>query len=254
MRRCATFAVRFFAAMSAVALILLAALVGCGGSDSIVGRLTLTQTEEQAYTQETQESSTTELGIEANELTNKTQNAEVESTQSTRSVVPKASIPRLYWPTKRGAPIACRFGDDWVERGCDGRLKRHAGTDIDVKAGSPVYAAETGRIIVIGFDHRWQGWVTIEHTDRKGNRYTTVYWHINPLGKWKVGDVVKRGEQIGTVAKMKSEKDEHLHFGVRNAPYSNVANRGALPRTRSCSPDNPQFPEHFEDPLRYTSP
>jgi hypothetical protein len=41
---------------------------------------------------------------------------------------------------------------------------------------------------------------------------------------------------------------------MMHAPYSNVANRGALPATKSCGKDDPQFPEKFENPLLYTKP
>jgi murein DD-endopeptidase MepM/ murein hydrolase activator NlpD len=170
----------------------------------------------------------------------------------------RAQIPRLAWPTLSTLNnITLGFGADWVvKKGCDDKWKKHTGIDISAPdrdpkkvVGAPVYAAEQGKVIVVGNDPDWKGWVTIEHIDRNGQKFTTVYWHINP--SVRVGQTVKRGQQIGTIANMTSP---HLHFGVRNAPYSNVANRGALPATKSCGKDDPQFPEKFENPLLYTKP
>jgi murein DD-endopeptidase MepM/ murein hydrolase activator NlpD len=68
----------------------------------------------------------------------------------------------------------------------------------------------------------------------------------------KQGQAVRRGQQIGVVYDLGS--NSHLHFGIRNAAYSNVGNRGALPKTRSCGPSDPQWPEQTVNPLDYTKP
>jgi len=165
---------------------------------------------------------------------------EVGSAQST--------IPPLCWPTDRGATVIVRFGVDWVDFGCDGLRKLHVGLDIKVNANGPVYAAEDGIVRWRGTtkDHpEWKEGIVIEH-NINGVIFTTVYWHINP--SVKIGDLVTRRQQIGTVADM--GKDTHLHFGIRHAPYSEIAIRGALPRTKDC-PDGPKFPEKFIDPLNY---
>lgn len=158
------------------------------------------------------------------------------------------AIPPLRWPTDRGAPVGrFDFGSNWdclqCKKGCDDEYQLHTGIDIRVGKGRPVFAAEDGVVKVVGSDPTWKGWVTIEHR-LGGTVFTTVYWHITP--SVRAGQEVTRGQQIGTVADMGS--NTHLHFGVRHAPYSNVSNRGALPKTRDCGPDRPQFPEKFVDP------
>ncbi len=107
-------------------------------------------------------------------------------------------------------------------------------------------AAQGGVVKVVGADPAWKGWVTIEHQNSRGARYTTVYWHLSKVSV-KAGQTVKRGQQIGTVADLGG--NTHLHFGVRDAAYSNTSNRGGLPVT-ACT-DYPAWPESFKDPKRY---
>lgn len=162
-----------------------------------------------------------------------------------------AIIPTyLFWPTDPKARISTGFGDDWVAKGCDGLLKRHCAIDISVRKGRPVYAAEFGWVVMVGTDPTWKSWITVNHTDWQSRAYTTVYWHVNP--QVKIGDQVSKGQRIGTVADM--GLNSHLHFGIRNAPYSNIANRGALPRSKCKPSDDPKFPEFFVDPRKYTKP
>jgi hypothetical protein len=63
-------------------------------------------------------------------------------------------------------------------------------------------------------------------------------------------DPIKRGDLVGTIADLGS--NTHFHFGVRLAPYTNTANRGALPRAE-CGGD-PAFPEYFADPKTMMGP
>jgi len=133
---------------------------------------------------------------------------------------------------------------------CDGYLKKHAVIDILAPKWAPVFAAENATVVVVSYDPTWCYWATLEHRDWQGLRYTSVYWHIVPAVSQ--GQTVSRGQQIGWVADMGA--NTHLHFGGRNAPYSNTANRGALPRYTPCGTYDPVFPEVFVNPLWFTSP
>lgn len=72
------------------------------------------------------------------------------------------------------------------------------------------------------------------HKDSQGNKYTTVYWYLKNRKVFTSGNTktVTSGQKIAEVADMGSKT--HLHFGVRNASYSNTSNRGGLPTTK-CS-------------------
>ena len=89
------------------------------------------------------------------------------------------------------------------------RPKRHRGVDFLATKGTPVLAAARGRVITSYMKPR-VGWVVVIHHqefDRK-----TRYLHLegSPL---KVGDLVERGQQIGTVGLFEfSAGVEHVHI------------------------------------------
>lgn len=155
-----------------------------------------------------------------------------------------AKIPKLLWPTD-GGEVASGFGADWDYQGCDGRLQGHAGIDIAVPRGTPVYAAAAGVVLAVSGIPQGHGlqWIVLGHRDLAGKAYTTVYWHIIP--EVTVGKTVRRGRRIASVEGFGDF--EHVHFGVRNAAFGGPANSLSLPRSKGCVA--PQFPESFVDPL-----
>ena len=91
-----------------------------------------------------------------------------------------------------------------------GNTRHHAGVDIAVALGTPVYAAGDGKIIRAGYDKGY-GWVVeIRH---KGG-FVTRYAHLDKL--WlAAGDDVSIGEHLGNVGRSGSATGYHLHFEVR---------------------------------------
>ena len=102
-----------------------------------------------------------------------------------------------------------------------GSKKLHAGMDMAAPKGTPIYAAETGVVIVA---QSWSGYgncVIIDH----GGGLWTLYGHMSEILA-KKGDTVKRGEKIGLVGSTGQSTGNHLHFEVRKnsepvdpAPY-----------------------------------
>ncbi|MFB9278298.1 murein hydrolase activator EnvC family protein [Cohnella cellulosilytica] len=102
-----------------------------------------------------------------------------------------------------------------------GKKKLHAGMDMAAPKGTPIYAAETGVVIVA---QSWSGYgncVIIDH----GGGLWTLYGHMSEILA-KKGDTVKRGEKIGLVGSTGQSTGNHLHFEVRKnsepvdpAPY-----------------------------------
>lgn len=187
-------------------------------------------------------------------------NYEVKSTNSSSSDfstrAQAANIPQLSWPcSARG--ITLYFGYDWSSYAtkCTNLQWKHTGIDINASAGSDVYAAEAGTVKVSQSSNSdWKDFVTIEHKDSQGNKYTTVYWHLKNRKVFTSGNTktVTRGQKIAEVADMGS--NTHLHFGVRNASYSNTSNRGGLPTTK-CSASGMTSADvwqaNFVNPLDY---
>lgn len=85
----------------------------------------------------------------------------------------------------------------------------HIGQDYALACGSPVYAAETGRVIVSGWHGHSGNRVTLDH----GNNVQTGYSHNTKL-LVKIGDEVEQGELIALVGTTGNSTGCHLHFEV----------------------------------------
>ncbi len=101
-----------------------------------------------------------------------------------------------------------------------GYVRPHNGQDIAAPKGTPVYAAETGRVIFVGEkDGSWAGlgkFIMIQHDDGWETRYAHLSKILIDNGK-----AVKRGDKIGLVGSTGLSTGPHLHFETRrnNIPY-----------------------------------
>jgi murein DD-endopeptidase MepM/ murein hydrolase activator NlpD len=87
----------------------------------------------------------------------------------------------------------------------------HDGVDIPMAPGTPVRAAEAGRVIHSGGGLSGYGnTVILRHADR----LSTVYAH-NRKNLVRVGDFVERGQVIAEVGRTGRATTPHLHFEVR---------------------------------------
>ncbi|MFN8497771.1 MAG: peptidoglycan DD-metalloendopeptidase family protein [Anaerolineae bacterium] len=106
---------------------------------------------------------------------------------------------------------AWHTGEDWNGPGaCDEDL------------GQPVYAAANGIVKASGYYvPAWGRIVLIEHTLLGGARVWTQYAHLKER-LVEVGDVVTRGQQIGSMGKGANDSAfcAHLHFEVRSTDLS----------------------------------
>jgi murein DD-endopeptidase MepM/ murein hydrolase activator NlpD len=110
----------------------------------------------------------------------------------------KPSTTKLAWPTS-ATRITQYFS--W----------RHPGLDIADKVGTPLYAAEDGKVIISqgGWNGGYGNTIVIDH----GGGMRTRYAHASQLYV-SVGDTVKRGEVIATMGSTGRSTGSHLHFEV----------------------------------------
>lgn len=107
-----------------------------------------------------------------------------------------ASGAKMAWPTE-GHRITQYYS--W----------RHTGLDIANKIGTPLYAAEAGKVEFSGWSNGYGNNVVINHGGGKKTRYA----HASKLFV-KVGESVERGEQIAAMGSTGWSTGSHIHFEV----------------------------------------
>jgi len=103
-------------------------------------------------------------------------------------------------------PIYGRFSSGYGWRG----LGSHEGIDLCAKPGTPVLAAEAGRVIESGWHGDYGHVVIVKHA----GRYSTVYAH-NRRNRVKKGAFVEKGDVLAEVGQTGNASGPHLHFEIR---------------------------------------
>jgi peptidoglycan DL-endopeptidase CwlO len=106
----------------------------------------------------------------------------------------------LIWPAN-GA-VSSPYGMRW------GRL--HAGIDIPLPEGTPLRAADGGRVATAGWVGGYGNYTCIQHS----GSLSTCYGHQSSIGV-SVGQSVSQGQVIGHSGNTGNSTGPHLHFEVR---------------------------------------
>ncbi|GHV54678.1 hypothetical protein FACS1894206_07970 [Deltaproteobacteria bacterium] len=91
-----------------------------------------------------------------------------------------------------------------------GQSTLHSGLDISNRIGTPIVAPARGTVTSAGFQGAYGNCITISH----GNAITTRYGHLEKITV-KEGQVVNRGDLIGTIGNSGRSTGPHLHYEVR---------------------------------------
>lgn len=89
----------------------------------------------------------------------------------------------------------------------------HSGIDLTARQGTPVYATGDGVVRVAGRNPQGYGGYGVVAVVDHGFGFMTLYAHMASV-KVRVGQRVKRGEQLGTVGSTGMSSGSHLHYEV----------------------------------------
>jgi len=90
------------------------------------------------------------------------------------------------------------------------RGRPHEGIDLRARPGTPILAAEAGKVIHSGWLGDYGRVVIVKHA----GHYRTVYAHASKLHVRR-GDFVDRGQRIAEVGSTGNATGPHLHFEIR---------------------------------------
>jgi lipoprotein NlpD len=108
---------------------------------------------------------------------------------------------RFIWPVK--GKVVSRFGIQPNDM-------KYNGINIAAREGKPVVAAASGTVIHSSLLRYYGNTIIIKHRDS----YATVYAYLKSR-KVKVGDSVKKGQQIALLGKPENNSKPYLYFEIR---------------------------------------
>lgn len=115
---------------------------------------------------------------------------------------------RLSWPTT-STRVTSYYG--WRPVPVAGATSWHDAIDIGAPLGSPVFAADAGRVITAsnGYNGGRGNYIMVDH----GNGMVTRYQHLNAIYV-SVGQKVSKGQNIAAVGNTGASSGPHLDFAV----------------------------------------
>jgi murein DD-endopeptidase MepM/ murein hydrolase activator NlpD len=146
-----------------------------------------------------------EKALQEYEATSRKIEAQIRRSQQT-NVGKILGTGQLIWPVQ--GRISSYFG--WRTHPILKTKKYHNGLDLAVPTGTPVKAADSGVVLVSGWQGGYGNFVAIDH----GKGISTCYGHNSRL-LVKVGQRVEKGQTIAISGSTGLSTGPHLHFEVR---------------------------------------
>src|SRR3989338_3681012 len=153
-----------------------------------------------------------EISVSRKPLTKK----ELARYKKDKAMIKKAllkSSPHPYWKddfvTPVASPVVSAGGEFGVIRKSKLGKTYHGGADYWGHVGDPVSAANDGKVVLTGSMLLEGKIVIIDH----GIGFRTLYTHLDAITV-RTGDMVYRGQNIGTLGNTGRSTGPHLHFGA----------------------------------------
>jgi murein DD-endopeptidase MepM/ murein hydrolase activator NlpD len=121
-------------------------------------------------------------------------------------------ISEPLWSGSFRSPVPFTATDSFgTRRMFNGELASvHRGTDFHAPSGTPVFAANDGRVIIAQPMFYEGNLVVIDH----GQQFTTLYMHLSKI-EVKMGDRVRKGQRLGLSGATGRVTGPHLHLSAR---------------------------------------
>ena len=132
---------------------------------------------------------------------------QASSTTSQASSGPIQSTGSMIWPAI-SRTITSEYGTRFhpIQK----VWKTHTGLDIGASYGTPIAAADSGRVVLAGWNGGYGKCIMVDH----GSGLSTLYGHCSSIAV-SVGQTVSQGQTIGYVGSTGNSTGPHLHFEVR---------------------------------------
>jgi murein DD-endopeptidase MepM/ murein hydrolase activator NlpD len=136
----------------------------------------------------------------------------IEEDQAEKKKVFAATVPETLWSGPFDAPAQAEvsgvFGSARTFNGV--KKSQHTGLDFRVTTGTPIFATNSGTVVLARPLYFEGNCVMIDH----GQGLLTMYLHLSEF-KVKEGDAVKKGQILGLSGGTGRATAPHLHFAVR---------------------------------------
>jgi murein DD-endopeptidase MepM/ murein hydrolase activator NlpD len=132
--------------------------------------------------------------------------AQRRSAESSGEATPARGTGEFIWPVR--GPITSPFGPRPNPFG--GPPDFHPGLDIAAPSGTPIVAADSGRVIIAGWVSGYGNYIAIDHA----SGLSSAYGHCSRIDV-AVGQDVSRGQVIGAVGSTGHSTGPHVHFEIR---------------------------------------
>lgn len=130
-------------------------------------------------------------------------------------------------------PVNVRYTPNYKSSGSNWSNK-HTGVDFPAPSGTPIKAVGSGTVVESDWNNSYGNQIVIKHSDGK----YTQYGHMKAPSRFKKGDAVRTGQEIGEVGSTGNSTGPHLHFEARKGPaYGSDIDPVTYLRSKGLSPE-----------------